>query len=202
MIAEILSGFITQFIRSVGYPGVFALMTLESAALPVPSEIVMPFAGYLAYQGVFNLFLVSIVGAAGCAAGSIISYYIGLKGGRPFIEKYGRYFFMKTEHMELAEKWFGKYGDRAVLFSRLLPVVRTFISLPAGISRYDFKKLVAFSFLGSLPWTFALAYVGFSFGPHWENIISFFNGLDIAIVMAIILIALYFLFLKKRLIRK
>lgn len=202
MIAEILSGFITQLIASVGYLGVFALMTLESAALPVPSEVVMPFAGYLAYQGVFNLFLISIVGAAGCTAGSIISYYIGLKGGRPLIERYGKYFFIKTGHMDIAEEWFGKYGDRAVFFSRLLPVVRTFISLPAGIGRYDFKKLVAFSFLGSLPWCFALAYIGFSLGPYWENIIGFFNGLDIAVVAVVILLALYFLFLKKRIIRK
>ncbi|TRZ55359.1 DedA family protein [archaeon] len=202
MIAEILSGFITQLIASAGYLGVFVLMALESAALPVPSEVVMPFAGYLAYQGVFNLFLITIVGAAGCTFGSIISYYVGLKGGRPLIERYGKYFFMKTSHMELAEKWFGKYGDKAVFFSRLLPVVRTFISLPAGIGKYDFRKLVAFSFIGSLPWTFALAYAGFLLGPYWESIISFFNGLDIAIVAAIVLLVLYFLFLKKRLIRK
>lgn len=199
MIAEILSGFITQLIASVGYLGVFALMALESAALPVPSEVVMPFAGYLAYQGVFNLFLISIVGAAGCTAGSIISYYIGLKGGRPLIERYGKYLFIKTDHMDTAEKWFGKYGDKAVFFSRMLPVVRTFISLPAGIGKYDFRKLVAFSFVGSLPWTFLLAYVGFSLGPYWESIIGFFNGLDIAVVAAIIMAILYFLFIKKRL---
>lgn len=199
MIAEILSGFITQLIASAGYLGVFVLMALESAALPVPSEVVMPFAGYLAYQGVFNLVLISIVGAAGCTAGSVISYYIGLKGGRPLIERYGKYFFIKTGHMDIAEKWFGKYGDRAVFFSRLLPVVRTFISLPAGIGKYDFRKLVAFSFIGSLPWTFALAYAGFLLGPYWKSIISFFNGLDIAIIAAIIIVALYFFFIRKRL---
>lgn len=202
MIAELLSGFVTQFISSVGYAGVFLLMALESAALPMPSEIVMPFAGYLAYQGIFNLALLGFVGAAGCTAGSIISYYVGLKGGRPLIEKYGKYFFMNTGHMELAENWFCKYGDKAVFFSRLLPVVRTFISLPAGIAKYDFKKLVAFSFIGSLPWTFALAYVGFFLGPYWESIIGFFNGLDIAVIAVVILLALYFLFLKKKLIRK
>ncbi len=125
MIAELLSDHITQFISSIGYAGVLILMTLESAALPVPSEVVMPFAGYLAYQGVFNLFLITIVGAVGCTTGSVISYYVGKKGGRPFIEKYGRYLFINSSHMELAETWFNKYGDRAVLFSRLLPVVRT-----------------------------------------------------------------------------
>ncbi len=198
MIAELLSGYVTQLISSMGYAGVFLLMAIESAALPMPSEIVMPFAGYLAYQGVFNLVLLGIIGAAGCTFGSIISYYVGLKGGRPLIERYGKYFFMRADHMELAEGWFGKYGDKAVLFSRMLPVVRTFISLPAGIGKYDFKKLVAFSFIGSLPWTFALAYAGFLLGPYWDSIIGFFNGLDILIVAAIALLAAYFLFLKKR----
>ncbi len=197
MIAELLSDYITQFISSIGYPGVFILMTLESAALPVPSEVVMPFAGYLAYQGVFNLFLITIVGAAGCTTGSVISYYVGLKGGRPFIEKYGRYLFINSSHMELAETWFNKYGDRAVLFSRLLPVVRTFISLPAGIGRYKLKKLVMFSFIGSLPWCFALAYVGFSLGPLWKNIIGFFNELDIIVIAAIIMVVLYYWKMKR-----
>lgn len=191
MIAEFLSGFITQFISAIGYLGVFILMALESAALPVPSEVVMPFAGYLAYLGTFNLLLISIVGAAGCMAGSILSYYVGLKGGRPFIDKYGKYVFLNHEHLDLAEEWFKKHGDRAVFFSRLLPVLRTFISLPAGLGKYDFRKLVAFSFIGSLPWCFALAYVGFRLGPHWKNIIGFFNGLDILIV-----VVLAFLFVK------
>jgi membrane protein DedA with SNARE-associated domain len=192
MIAELLSDHITQFISSIGYAGVFILMTLESAAVPVPSEVVMPFAGYLAYQGVFNLFLITIVGAVGCTAGSVISYYVGRNGGRPFIEKYGQYLFIKSSHMELAETWFNKYGDRAVFFSRLLPVVRTFISLPAGLGKYDLKKLVMFSFIGSLPWCFALAYVGFSLGPLWKNIIGFFNELDILVIAAIIMVVLYY----------
>lgn len=202
MIAELLSGFITQFISSIGYLGVFVLMTLESAALPVPSEVVMPFAGYLAYRGVFDLILISVVGAAGCTLGSVLSYYVGLKGGRPLIERYGKYFFIKTDHMEIAEAWFCKYGDKAVLLSRLLPVVRTFISLPAGIGRYDFKKLVLLSFVGSLPWTFALAYAGFLLGPYWESIIGFFNGLDVAVVAAVVLLALYFLLIKRRILHK
>jgi len=197
MIAELLSDYITQFISTIGYAGVFILMTLESAALPVPSEVVMPFAGYLAYQGVFNLYLISILGAVGCTAGSVLSYYVGYKGGRPFIEKYGRYLFIESSHMQLAETWFNKYGDRAVFFSRLLPVVRTFISLPAGIGKYDLRKLVTFSFIGSLPWCFALAYIGFYLGPFWKNIIGFFNGLDIVVVVSIIIIVLYYWKLRK-----
>ncbi len=200
MIAELLSNSITHFISSIGYTGVFILMTLESAALPVPSEVVMPFAGYVVYQahqGVFNVLLVSIVGALGCTTGSLISYYVGRMGGRPLIEKYGKYLFIEKSRIELAETWFKKYGDRAVFFSRLLPVVRTFISLPAGIGRYDLKKLVAFSFTGSLPWCFALAYVGFSLGVYWKNIIGFFNELDIIVVIAVIMIILYYWKLKK-----
>jgi membrane protein DedA with SNARE-associated domain len=191
MIADLLSGYITNFISSIGYMGVFILMTLESAALPVPSEVVMCFAGYLAYQGIFNIYLITLIGAIGCTAGSIISYYVGLKYGRPAIDKYGKYVLIKRHHMDLAEKWFLKYGDKAVFFSRLLPVVRTFISFPAGIGRYDIRKLIMYSFVGSLPWCFALAYVGFSLGPFWKQIIGLFDKLDILIVAAMIIIALY-----------
>ena len=191
MIADLLSGYITQFISSIGYAGVFILMTLESAALPVPSEVVMSFAGYLTYQGIFNIYLITLIGAVGCTAGSIISYYVGLKYGRPAIDKYGKYAFIRTHHMDLAEKWFLRYGDKAVFFSRLLPVVRTFISFPAGIGRYDIRKLVIFSFVGSLPWCFALAYVGFSLGPFWKDIIGLFDKLDIVIVLSIVIIFVY-----------
>jgi len=197
MIAELLSDYITQFISSVGYLGVFILMTLESAALPVPSEVVMPFSGYLSYMGVFDLTLITIVGAAGCMAGSVLSYFVGLKGGRPFVAKYGKYFFMEQKHLELAENWFKNYGDKAIFFSRLFPVVRTFISLPAGIGKYSLKKLTLYSFLGSLPWCFGLAYIGFKLGPYWKNIIHFFNGMDIVIVVIIILSAIYFWKIKK-----
>ena len=198
MIAELLSGYITGFISSVGYGGVFVLMALESAALPIPSEVIMPFAGYLAYQKVFDLIAVSVVGAAGCMAGSLFSYEVGLRGGRPFLEKYGKYFFLNRHHLELAERWFNRYGDRAIFFSRLLPVLRTFISLPAGIGRYSAKKLALYSFVGSLPWCFGLAYVGFSLGDRWKDIIAFFNGLDVLIV-AVVIIFVFRLFRKKKL---
>lgn len=198
MIAELLSGFITQFISSIGYAGVFVLMALESAALPVPSEVVMPFAGYLAYLGVFDIFLISLVGAIGCTAGSVASYYVGLKGGRKAVEKYGRYVLLDGSHLRYAEEWFARHGDKAVLVSRLLPVVRTVVSLPAGIAKYDLKKLVAFSFIGSLPWCLALAYAGYALGPFWKEIVGFFNGLDIAVVAAIIIAVLYFWKFRKR----
>ncbi len=197
MIAELLSDSVTQFISSIGYAGIFFLMALESAAIPVPSELIMTFSGYLAYQGVFNFAAIVIIGAIGCTAGSIVSYFVGLKGGRLFIDKYGKYVLLNHHHLDLAEDWFGKYGDKAVFFSRMLPVVRTFISLPAGMAKYSFKKLVIFSFVGSLPWCFALAYLGFKLGPHWKNIIVFFNGLDIIIIAAISITVIYFWKIKK-----
>lgn len=192
MIAELLSDSVTQFISSIGYFGVFILMALESAAIPVPSELIMTFSGYLAYQGVFDFTAIVLIGAAGCMAGSIISYWVGLRGGRAFIDKYGKYIFLNHHHLDIAENWFKKYGDKAVFFSRMLPVVRTFISLPAGMAKYSFKKLVIFSFIGSLPWCFALAYVGLRLGPQWKNIITFFNGLDIIIIFLIIAAAAYY----------
>ena len=192
MIAELLSDSVTQFISSIGYTGVFFLMALESAAIPVPSELIMTFSGFLAYQGVFDFTAIVFIGAAGCMVGSIISYWIGLKGGRAFIDKYGAYVFLNHHHLDMAESWFKKYGDKAVFFSRMLPVVRTFISLPAGMGKYSFKKLIIFSFVGSLPWCFALAYVGFKLGSQWKEIIEFFNGLDIIIVFTIIAVVIYY----------
>lgn len=191
MIAELLSDSIAQFISAAGYSGIFFLMALESAAIPIPSELIMTFSGYLAYQGVFDFTAVVILGAAGCMFGSIVSYWVGLKGGRAFIDKYGKYVFMNHHHLDIAENWFKKYGDKAVLFSRMLPVVRTFISLPAGVGKYSFNKLAIFSFIGSLPWCFALAYVGFRLGPQWKNIIKFFNGLDAAIILALVMLVVY-----------
>ncbi len=198
MIAELLSDSVTQLISSIGYIGVFFLMALESAAIPVPSELIMTFSGYLAYQGVFDFYAIVVIGSFGCMVGSMISYYIGLKGGRPFIDKYGKYFFLNHHHLDIAEDWFGKYGDKAVFFSRMLPVVRTFISLPAGMGKYSFKKLVIYSFIGSLPWCAALAYLGFKLGPHWKNIIVFFNGLDIIIIAAILITVIYFWKIKRK----
>lgn len=192
MVAELLSDSVTQFISSVGYAGIFFLMMLESAAIPIPSELIMTFSGYLAYQGIFGFTAVVVVGAAGCMAGSIVSYWVGLKGGRAFIDKYGKYFFLNHHHLDIAEDWFRKYGDKAVFFSRMLPVVRTFISLPAGMGKYSFKKLVVFSFVGSLPWCFVLAYIGLKLGPQWKDIIAFFNGLDIIIAAIIVVIAVYY----------
>ncbi len=190
MIADMLSNFVTQLISSIGYWGVFIL----AAIVPVPLEIIMLFAGSLAYQGYFSLLLISFVGTAGCASGAVIQYLLGMIGGRQFLQRYGKYFFLEQKHLDLTENWFRKHGDKAVLFLRLLPVVHWFISFPAGVGRYGIKKLFMYSFLGYMPWCFGLSYIGFLIGPHWKEIIGAFNRLDIVVVSAaLILLAVYLL---------
>lgn len=193
MIAEFVSDFILYWIGALGYPGILFFMALESAALPVPSEIVMPFSGYLAYLGNFDMRIVIAMGTIGNLLGSIAAYYVGLLGGRPFIKRYGKYFLVHEKKLALAEKFFREHGDKAVLISRLLPVVRTFISIPAGIGKMDIKRFALFTTIGSAPWSLLLAYLGFALGPDWKDIVGFFNQLDILIILAIITVSVYYL---------
>ncbi|MBI2542742.1 MAG: DedA family protein [Candidatus Aenigmarchaeota archaeon] len=185
---------ITEIVATIGYPGIFILMVMESAALPVPSEAVMPFAGYLATQGRFNIWIVTLVGTLANVVGSLIAYYLGLHLGRRFIIRYGKYFFLKERFLVISEDWFKKYGEKSVFFSRLLPVVRTFISLPAGIGKMNVFKFSLYTFLGSLPWNFALTYVGFWLGENWHVISDYFHIADIVIVGFIALAILYIIF--------
>lgn len=173
-------------ISSTGYFGVFFLMLLESACIPVPSEIIMPFAGFLVWQGQFNLWQVVLWGALGNLAGSIIAYVVGYYGGRPLVEKYGKYIFVSKRDLELADKWFSKYGQSTVFFSRLLPVIRTFISLPAGIAKMDFKKFCLYTFLGVLFWSYFLAYAGLIMGENWDNLRIYFEKFDFVIIAVVI----------------
>lgn len=187
-IVEFVSVFVINLIGSLGYWGVFICMTLESACIPLPSEIIMTFSGFVVWQGNTNMTLlgITLVGALGNLFGSLIAYFVGLKGGRPLLEKYGKYVFITHKNLETADKWFEKYGYEAVLISRVLPGIRTFISLPAGITYMNLKKFVAYTFLGSLPWCFVLAYLGTQLGPRWEIISRYFHVLDIIVVIGII----------------
>lgn len=199
-IVEWGTNLILDWISNMGYPGVVLLMAIESACIPVPSEIVMPFAGYLVYQAeqpgydgqVMTLVGIGLAGAIGCTLGSIVAYWVGKHAGRPVILKYGRYVLIKEKHLELAERWFEKYGEVATFVSRLLPVIRTFISLPAGIGKMDFKKFVFYSFVGSLPWTFMLGYVGYALGPSWEDIMEVFHKLDLLVVACLVAIVVWY----------
>lgn len=188
---ETVLGIISQFaitvIKTGGYAGITFLMALESANIPIPSEIIMPFSGFIAQSGGFNFIAIVIFGTIGNVLGSVISYCLGYYGGRPFFEKYGKYFFVTKKELNTADFWFNKHGLKAVFWGRLLPVVRTFISLPAGITKMDFKKFILYSFLGCAPWCFVLAYLGFLLGERWSMLEIYFKKFDILIVLAVII---------------
>jgi len=192
VIAELLSGIITNIILALGYPGIFLLMAGESAALPVPSEVVLPFAGYGVFLGNFDMVAVILVATFGQLLGAMAAYYGARLGGRPFVEKYGRYAMLDHGHLKTTEEWFKKYGSKAVFVSRLLPIVRTFIPLPAGLAKMDAKKYALCTFAGSLPWTAALVYAGYTLGPYWTDILKFFGELDLLVIAAIIIVLAYF----------
>ena len=154
-IIEILSAFIVITISTLGYAGIVLLMAIESACIPLPSEIIMPFSGYLVYTGRFNIWLVSVAGAFGCVVGSLVAYWIGMYGGRPVIEKYGKYILISHHDLDLADRWFDRFGSRAVFICRLLPGIRAIGSLPAGITRMPLAVFVAYAYVwrrGGLDW--------------------------------------------------
>src|SRR6266446_3191307 len=192
-ILEILSGFIVAIISTLGYSGIVLLMAIESACIPLPSEIIMPFSGYLVSTGQMNLWLVALAGAVGCVLGSLVAYWAGMKGGRPLIEKYGRYVLVSRRDLDLADRWFEKRGEIIVFVSRMLPAIRTFIAFPAGVARMNLKRFVIYTFAGSFPWCLGLAYVGQKLGEKWnrdDTLKTWFHRFDFLIgIAAVILIA-------------
>jgi membrane protein DedA with SNARE-associated domain len=188
---EFLSDFIINLISTFSYPGIIFLMTLESACMPVPSEIVMPFAGFAVQQGQLEFFATGLAGALGCLAGSVLSYVVGYYGGRPLLEKYGRYILITRHEIDLAHGWFERYGVATVFIARLLPIVRTFVSLPAGIARMDFKKFAVYSFVGSLPWCFALTYAGVILGENWDLLEKNWVYFDVLTIVGVVMFFVY-----------
>lgn len=168
-ILAVLARIIIGVISSTGYLGVIALMAIESACIPLPSEIIMPFAGYLVYTGHFSLFWAATAGALGCNLGSVIAYEIGCYGGRPLVEKYGRYLWISRHDLDMADRFFLRFGAAAVFIARLLPVVRTFIALPAGVARMPRLRFHVYTFAGSWPWCFVLAWIGMKLGEQWDK---------------------------------
>jgi len=164
-----VAGFIIATISAVGYFGVVALMAIESACIPIPSEVIMPFSGYLASTGRFDLLIVATAGAIGCNLGSTIAYAVGRYGGRPLIERWGSYILISPRDLAAADRFFTRYGGVAVLVGRLLPVIRTFIALPAGIARLPQLKFQVYTFIGSWPWCFGLAFIGYKLGGKWNS---------------------------------
>ena len=168
-ILAVLASFIIAVISATGYLGIALLMGIESACIPLPSEIIMPFSGYLVYSGRFQLLWVATAGAIGCNLGSAVAYWIGAHGGRPMVERFGKYVLLSRHDLDRTTHFFLKYGSITVFLARLLPVVRTFIALPAGIAKMPLLRFHIYTFLGSWPWCFVLAYVGMRLGRSWET---------------------------------
>ena len=189
---------IIHVIKTLGYPGIVALMAIESACIPLPSEVIMPFSGALCGIAVaqqhglntpFNLWMVAFCGALGCAVGSALAWWVGVVGGRPLVEKYGKYILLRKHDIDNADRWFTRWGSWAVFISRLLPVIRTFISLPAGISRMPFGPFIVLSFVGSYPWCLFLAWIGMKLGENWDSLKKYFHGADV--IIGVVLLALF-----------
>ena len=164
-----IAAWIIGVISAAGYMGIAGLMALESACVPLPSEVIMPFAGYLASTGRFSLVLAATAGALGCNIGSTLAYAAGARGGRSLVERWGRYLLLSPGDLDRADRFFRRFGGPAVLIGRLLPVVRTFIALPAGIARMPQLQFQLYTFVGSWPWCYALAYVGYLLGERWDS---------------------------------
>ena len=183
-IIAILAGWIILVISSMGYGGIVLLMGIESACIPLPSEIIMPFSGYLVFKGEMTLWGVALAGAVGCVVGSIPAYYLGAYGGRPLVEKYGRWVLISHHDLRLADRWFDKHGEVIIFIGRLLPAVRTFIAFPAGMSRMHMGRFITYTFVGSLIWCYALAYVGMKMGENWQSLKVYFHQFHMVLVVA------------------
>lgn len=182
----LLGGFVIATISRFGYGGIVLLMAIESACIPLPSEIIMPFSGYLVYRGELNLLLVALAGAVGCVLGSIVAYYAGAWGGRPLIEKYGKYVLISAHDLAIADRWFARHGDITVFAGRLLPVIRTFIAFPAGVARMPLWRFNLYTFVGSYLWSFGLAWIGMKLGEHWDALRVYFQRFDAIIGIALL----------------
>jgi len=184
-----LAAWIVATISALGYAGIAGLMAIESACIPLPSEIIMPFSGYLASTGRFDLLLAATAGALGCNIGSTVAYAVGYYGGRPLVERWGSWILLNRRDLAAAERFFARYGGAAVLVARLLPVIRTFIALPAGIAGMSMPRFQIYTFIGSWPWCFALAYVGYLLGDRWSSdprLRSVMHRFDAVILAAIL----------------
>ena len=189
---------VLQLIRDVvaswGYLGVIIMMSIESANIPLPSEAIMPTAGLLVQQGKMNFHLVALCGALGCLFGSVPSYFLGRFGGRPLVENYGKWLLVSHKDLDAADRWVDRYGDWAFFICRMLPVVRTFISFPAGVLKAHFGIFCFFTFLGSLIWCYFLTWVGIKFGENMTVFVQIWHKFDIAIVLVVVVGASYYIY--------
>lgn len=205
-IENALVDFARELYEAVEWPGVVFLMAIESACIPFPSEIIMPLAGWFLVKdrghGVEYLLLAGFYGALGNLLGSLVAYYAGAWGGRPLLQRYGRYLLITPKEIDTADRWFQKYGEITVFATRLMPVVRTFISLPAGIARMNVWRFSLFTFVGAFPWSVGLAWAGYLLGENWEDLSDYFRPVSIPIAIAVVLLAGYFVYRRIREIRR
>ena len=181
--------FLQNLIQTIGWAGIVIAMAVESACVLLPSEVTMPLAGWMLVQAkglsIWNTLWAGWWGGVGCTIGSVFTYWVGAKGGRPLLERYGRYVLVRRHDIELADRWFSKYGEHTAFFSRLMPVVRTFISVPAGVARMNFAKFTIWTFIGSFLWCWALGAAGYVFGEHWREVRELMRPFDIPIVIVV-----------------
>ncbi|CAN5376515.1 DedA family protein [soil metagenome] len=195
----LLASFAIAVISGGGYLGIVLLMAIESACIPLPSEIIMPFAGYLVSTGRFDLYLAATAGAIGCNLGSIVAYEIGKRGGRPLAERWGRYVLVGPGELDMADRFFARFGGIAVLIGRLLPVIRSFIAFPAGVARMKLVPFHLYTFIGSWPWCFGLAWVGMKLGDKWNSdprIKAVFHSADVAVAVVLVAGVVFFVWHK------
>lgn len=188
----LVAGFVIAVISHLQYAGIVLLLAIESACIPLPSEIILPFSGYLVYQGTLNLWLVAIAGGVGCVIGSWVAYGVGARGGRPLVERYGKYLLISKHDLDLADRWFQRHGEITIFVGRLLPVVRTFIAFPAGVSRMPLWRFTLYTFLGSVIYCWILAWIGVRLGQHWNTLGVYFHRFDTVIVSAFALFCALF----------
>jgi len=188
----IMAVWIMSVISTMGYGGIALLMAIESACIPLPSEIIMPFAGFLVFKGQMTLWGIAMAGAIGCVLGSIPAYYLGMYGGRPLVEKYGKYVLISHRDLNMADRWFDQHGEIIIFIARLLPAVRTFIAFPAGVARMNMPKFIFYTFIGSFIWCYALGYVGMKFGENWQSLKVYFHEFHYVIVVAGVLFVAWY----------
>jgi len=189
-----ITSFVLSVISTWGYAGIVVCMTIESACIPLPSEVIMPFSGYLVTTGRFTLWGVALAGAIGNVLGSWIGYWLGSVGGRPLAERLSRWHVVRVEEYDRADRWLHRHGLQVAFWTRLVPIVRTFVSFPAGAARVPIARFTMYTFVGSYIWSFILAWVGAKFGEHWESIHEVWRGFDLAVLVA--LVALFLLWLR------
>jgi len=197
-VLESFATWVKHVVAELGYPGVFLLITLESTLVPIPSELVMPFAGFMAARGDFSLPVLLVINSTAALLGSGLCYWIGAKGGKPFLERYGKFFLVRRHDLDKTHEFFARRGKWVVLIGRFVPVIRHIVSIPAGIARMPLAKFSFYAFVGSFIWSAPLAYGGYVLGQNWEELRAAMRPFDLPILVAVIILILVFVWLRLR----